>query len=178
MREVIALCVGEGLDYEAAAKALGIPGGTVASRLSRARKELRSLADAEPARPTGPGTAGLDTGTARLTTRRAPDPQEIRKGGADGKPGWPADRYQVTASTPPGPHRKETDEREHTPAHGRQRCPGTTQPPVVTSRAVTARATGRPEPNSRFRIPFQRSTFFVFPQVRGRFGVPAIPDAR
>ncbi len=46
-REVIALCLGEGLDYEAAAQALGIPVGTVASRLSRARKKLRALAEAE-----------------------------------------------------------------------------------------------------------------------------------
>ncbi|MFJ6573720.1 RNA polymerase sigma factor [Streptomyces sp. NPDC091292] len=50
-REVIALCLGEGLDYEAAAEALGIPVGTVASRLSRARKKLRALAEAELARP-------------------------------------------------------------------------------------------------------------------------------
>ncbi|MFD0395032.1 RNA polymerase sigma factor [Streptomyces nogalater] len=46
-REVVALCLGEGLDYEAAAKALGIPVGTVASRLSRARKKLRTLTKAE-----------------------------------------------------------------------------------------------------------------------------------
>ncbi|MFF9580491.1 RNA polymerase sigma factor [Streptomyces achromogenes] len=46
-REVVALCLGEGLDYEAAAKALGIPVGTVASRLSRARKKLRTLTQAE-----------------------------------------------------------------------------------------------------------------------------------
>ncbi|UUU32359.1 RNA polymerase sigma factor [Streptomyces sp. CA-210063] len=45
-REVIALCLGEGLDYEAAAEALGIPVGTVASRLSRARKKLRKVAEA------------------------------------------------------------------------------------------------------------------------------------
>ncbi|MGW4909827.1 RNA polymerase sigma factor [Streptomyces sp. NPDC004270] len=49
-REVIALCLGEGLDYEAAAEALGIPVGTVASRLSRARRKLRKLAEAETAR--------------------------------------------------------------------------------------------------------------------------------
>ncbi|WP_121415671.1 RNA polymerase sigma factor [Streptomyces sp. NBC_00271] len=49
-REVIALCLGEGLDYEAAAEALGIPVGTVASRLSRARKKLRTLTDPGPAR--------------------------------------------------------------------------------------------------------------------------------
>ncbi|MFH8932622.1 RNA polymerase sigma factor [Streptomyces griseosporeus] len=46
-REVVALCLGEGLDYEAAAKALGIPVGTVASRLSRARRKLRTLTDVE-----------------------------------------------------------------------------------------------------------------------------------
>ncbi|MGW1957636.1 RNA polymerase sigma factor [Streptomyces sp. NPDC001920] len=46
-REVIALCLGEGLDYETAAEALGVPAGTVASRLSRARKKLRKLADAD-----------------------------------------------------------------------------------------------------------------------------------
>ncbi|WP_228447085.1 RNA polymerase sigma factor [Streptomyces paludis] len=61
-REVIALCLGEGLDYEAAAEALGIAVGTVASRLSRARKKLRTLAEAELARP-------LDA-TLRETTAR------------------------------------------------------------------------------------------------------------
>ncbi|MGW2050610.1 RNA polymerase sigma factor [Streptomyces sp. NPDC001858] len=53
-REVVALCLGEGLDYEAAAEALGIPVGTVASRLSRARKKLRALAaDPPPTREDG-----------------------------------------------------------------------------------------------------------------------------
>ncbi|WP_234360300.1 RNA polymerase sigma factor [Streptomyces sp. DSM 15324] len=50
-REVVTLCLGEGLDYEAAAQALGIPVGTVASRLSRARRKLRSLAEPEPVGP-------------------------------------------------------------------------------------------------------------------------------
>ncbi|MEW2572936.1 RNA polymerase sigma factor [Streptomyces sp. NPDC047070] len=48
-REVITLCLGEGLDYEAAAEALGIPVGTVASRLSRARKKLRRTASGNAA---------------------------------------------------------------------------------------------------------------------------------
>ncbi|MGI5197309.1 RNA polymerase sigma factor [Streptomyces sp. CA-288835] len=39
-REVLALCVWSGLDYAAAAEALGIPVGTVRSRLSRARTKL------------------------------------------------------------------------------------------------------------------------------------------
>jgi RNA polymerase sigma-70 factor (ECF subfamily) len=47
-REVVTLCLVEGLDYEAAAAALGIPVGTVASRLSRARKKLRAHAGDRP----------------------------------------------------------------------------------------------------------------------------------
>ncbi|MGW0756450.1 RNA polymerase sigma factor [Streptomyces sp. NPDC002814] len=39
-REVLALCVWSGLGYEAAAEALGVPVGTVRSRLSRARTKL------------------------------------------------------------------------------------------------------------------------------------------
>lgn len=46
-REVFTLCVWSGLDYAAAAEALGVPVGTVRSRLSRARSRLRELADAE-----------------------------------------------------------------------------------------------------------------------------------
>jgi RNA polymerase sigma-70 factor (ECF subfamily) len=42
-REVFALCVWAGLDYGAAAEALGIPVGTVRSRLSRARRKLSRL---------------------------------------------------------------------------------------------------------------------------------------
>ncbi|MGW4379004.1 RNA polymerase sigma factor [Kitasatospora sp. NPDC004531] len=43
-REVLALCVWAGLDYAAAAHALGVPVGTVRSRLSRARRRLDRLA--------------------------------------------------------------------------------------------------------------------------------------
>ncbi|MFF0753188.1 RNA polymerase sigma factor [Streptomyces sp. NPDC004267] len=43
-REVVALCVWSGLDYAAAAEALGVPVGTVRSRLSRARKKLHKYA--------------------------------------------------------------------------------------------------------------------------------------
>ncbi|GAA1099934.1 RNA polymerase sigma factor [Kitasatospora arboriphila] len=46
-REVFALCVWSGLDYAAAAEALGVPVGTVRSRLSRARTRLRGLAEEE-----------------------------------------------------------------------------------------------------------------------------------
>ncbi|MFJ8794086.1 RNA polymerase sigma factor [Streptomyces sp. NPDC102462] len=46
-REVLVLCLWEGMEYVDAARTLGIPVGTVRSRLSRARKRLRGLADAE-----------------------------------------------------------------------------------------------------------------------------------
>ncbi|GGT10409.1 siderophore-interacting protein [Streptomyces kurssanovii] len=46
-REVLSLCLWQGLDYATAAQVLGIPVGTVRSRLSRARKKLRKLADAQ-----------------------------------------------------------------------------------------------------------------------------------
>lgn len=46
-REVLLLCLCEGLEYAEAALVLGIPVGTVRSRLSRARTKLRKLADAE-----------------------------------------------------------------------------------------------------------------------------------
>ncbi|MEV0746334.1 RNA polymerase sigma factor [Streptomyces sp. NBC_00184] len=46
-REVFLLCVWDGLDYRDAARALGVPVGTVRSRLSRARKRLRGLTEDE-----------------------------------------------------------------------------------------------------------------------------------
>ncbi|EXG82321.1 RNA polymerase sigma factor [Cryptosporangium arvum] len=58
-REVVALCVDAELDYASAAEALGIPVGTVRSRLSRARAKLRAQlerSDATP--PTGLRPAG------------------------------------------------------------------------------------------------------------------------
>jgi RNA polymerase sigma factor (sigma-70 family) len=42
-REVFTLCVWSGLDYAQAAEALGVPVGTVRSRLSRARSKLREM---------------------------------------------------------------------------------------------------------------------------------------
>ncbi|MBM7438599.1 RNA polymerase sigma-70 factor (ECF subfamily) [Streptomyces sp. HB132] len=52
-REVLVLCVWSGLDYAGAAEALGIPVGTVRSRLSRARDRLRRLTDVELGRTPG-----------------------------------------------------------------------------------------------------------------------------
>lgn len=50
-REVIALCDWAGLSYAEAAVAMGVPEGTVRSRLSRARQHLRGLAGEEHAAP-------------------------------------------------------------------------------------------------------------------------------
>ncbi|MEU5528013.1 RNA polymerase sigma factor [Micromonospora chersina] len=52
-REVLALCVWSGLDYAEAAAALGVPVGTVRSRLSRARTKLHRLVTAGKLRPAG-----------------------------------------------------------------------------------------------------------------------------
>ncbi|WP_299537313.1 RNA polymerase sigma factor [uncultured Streptomyces sp.] len=46
-REVLSLCLWQGLDYAAAARVLGVPVGTVRSRLSRARKKLKRIAEAQ-----------------------------------------------------------------------------------------------------------------------------------
>ncbi|WP_255310733.1 RNA polymerase sigma factor [Streptomyces viridosporus] len=59
-REVLALCVWSGLDYAAAAEALGVPVGTVRSRLSRARAKLAK--HMEP--PRAHGQLRGDRGTA------------------------------------------------------------------------------------------------------------------
>ena len=48
-QEVLVLCVWSGLDYAEAAQALGVPVGTVRSRLSRARARLAKLAAADQA---------------------------------------------------------------------------------------------------------------------------------
>src|SRR5262249_25393763 len=56
-QEVLALCVWSGLDYAAAAQALGVPVGTVRSRLSRARARLatRPAGNEAGAHPAGRG---------------------------------------------------------------------------------------------------------------------------
>ncbi|MET7396431.1 RNA polymerase sigma factor [Dactylosporangium sp. NPDC005572] len=67
-REVLALCVWAGLDYAEAAEALGVPVGTVRSRLSRARARLARLVAAGKLRepPSGTGQMKDGRGTAAL----------------------------------------------------------------------------------------------------------------
>lgn len=62
-REVIALCVWSGLSYAQAAEALGIPVGTVRSRLSRARRKLQGSAAVTEAEPE-PEPGGRELGAA------------------------------------------------------------------------------------------------------------------
>jgi RNA polymerase sigma-70 factor (ECF subfamily) len=64
-QELFVLCVWQELSYEQAAAALGIPVGTVRSRLSRARTRLR-LALREP-----PGGSGDEPGAATRGNRKA-----------------------------------------------------------------------------------------------------------
>ncbi|MFI8194849.1 RNA polymerase sigma factor [Streptomyces sp. NPDC085946] len=67
-REVLALCVWSGLDYQQTAEALGIAVGTVRSRLSRARKKLARLAeeDREPPTPCGEMTSAAAIAALRV----------------------------------------------------------------------------------------------------------------
>ena len=50
---MLALCVWSGLGYAEAAEALGVPVGTVRSRLSRARRKLNRLVSTGRLRPPG-----------------------------------------------------------------------------------------------------------------------------
>ena len=50
-RDVLALCVWSGLNYAEAAEALGVPVGTVRSRLSRARRKLQRERERELGQP-------------------------------------------------------------------------------------------------------------------------------
>ncbi|MFD7492490.1 RNA polymerase sigma factor, partial [Streptomyces sp. NPDC059832] len=73
-REVLTLCLWEGLEYADAAEALGIPVGTVRSRLSRARAKLRKLADAELAS----AAAGRTERNGVRNREPAPGPGQVR----------------------------------------------------------------------------------------------------
>ncbi|MEU9703686.1 sigma-70 family RNA polymerase sigma factor [Streptomyces sp. NPDC047981] len=81
-REVFTLVVWAGLDYAAAAEALGVPVGTVRSRLSRARTRLRAFAAAESARTAREARSARDRNTSphRSAAGRAravrPEPKE------------------------------------------------------------------------------------------------------
>jgi RNA polymerase sigma-70 factor (ECF subfamily) len=73
-REVVALCVWSGLSYVQAAEALGVPVGTVRSRLSRARGKLLRLTDVAEHDPGGrePGLASEQVTDDRDHAVRSP----------------------------------------------------------------------------------------------------------
>ena len=73
-REVVALCVWSGLDYAAAAESLGIPIGTVRSRLARARKKLAKATGELMRSDTEPGRAhGQLVGGRAFAARQIPE---------------------------------------------------------------------------------------------------------
>ncbi|MFJ6463988.1 RNA polymerase sigma factor [Streptomyces sp. NPDC091387] len=85
-REVLVLCVWSGLDYAEAAEALGIPVGTVRSRLSRARTRLRRLTDEEHRRAPDGKTAG-PAREASGPAREAQPGDTARSSGREPRPG-------------------------------------------------------------------------------------------
>jgi RNA polymerase sigma-70 factor (ECF subfamily) len=79
-QEVIELCVWSGLDYAMAAEALGIPVGTVRSRLSRARKKLQRLVP--PADAASAGAAGEPGARRGQVKGSGPETAATPRGGA------------------------------------------------------------------------------------------------
>ena len=75
-REVLALCVWAGLDYNAAAAALGVPVGTVRSRLSRARRRLDGLATGKTLPQREPPPAKRQVTDDRATAVRPTERQQ------------------------------------------------------------------------------------------------------
>lgn len=69
-REVLTLCVWSGLGYAEAAQALGVPVGTVRSRLSRARKKLARLVAAGAGKFREPAARPGQTPTDRTNAVR------------------------------------------------------------------------------------------------------------
>ncbi|MFK4268890.1 RNA polymerase sigma factor [Streptomyces milbemycinicus] len=78
-REVLALCVWSGLDYAAAAEALGVPVGTVRSRLSRTRKKLAAAAD-KAAQKTAEESREPARRRAQMSGGRTPAARPIQEG--------------------------------------------------------------------------------------------------
>jgi RNA polymerase sigma factor (sigma-70 family) len=70
-REVLARCAWSGRDYADAARALGLPVGTVRSRLSRGRKKLRRLIG-EPGPDPAAGNPGAGREQVKATARKRP----------------------------------------------------------------------------------------------------------
>ncbi|MFJ9825077.1 RNA polymerase sigma factor [Streptomyces sp. NPDC101160] len=115
-REVFALVVWAGLDYAAAGEALGIPVGTIRSRLSRARDRLRALAEAElrTARrarsrtrtaelPAAAAAAAAGAGVGAAATTPAPAPAPAYGTGPDDASGLAPASAPALVSRRPAP---------------------------------------------------------------------------
>lgn len=90
-REVLTLCVWSGLDYQQTAEALGVPVGTVRSRLSRARAKLARLAG--EAADAGAADAGATNPGAMVAGTAAP-------GGSGARPTEPRTAHgEMTGGT-------------------------------------------------------------------------------
>ncbi|MCD2468108.1 sigma-70 family RNA polymerase sigma factor [Streptomyces sp. MBT42] len=127
-REVFTLVVWAGLDYAAAGEALGVPVGTVRSRLSRARERLRKLADAE-------------LRTARREERAAA--AAVRSpGGAVRPPAGPARGTRQPAAGGAEAPRPAADSGAARPASS-PRAEGRTAVPGARGRATAPDAVGR-----------------------------------
>ncbi|WP_418957626.1 RNA polymerase sigma factor [Streptomyces tritici] len=138
-REVFTLVVWGGLDYAAAAEALGVAVGTVRSRLSRARSRLRELAAEEARSPRRPAHAA-EPAEAAEAAGPGGEARRARRDRADSPadPGTPAARA-AGPGTPPAPAaepwplpgtgpRRDTAPATHprpTPAARRPFAPGT-----------------------------------------------------
>jgi RNA polymerase sigma-70 factor (ECF subfamily) len=77
-REVFTLCVWSGLGYAEAAAVLGVPVGTVRSRLSRARKRLSKLADEDLRKRREPPPRNGQVQGGRTSAARSHEPYEER----------------------------------------------------------------------------------------------------
>lgn len=98
-REVLALCAWSGLDYASAARALGVPVGTVRSRLSRARTKL----------------------AAAVAGRRG-GPMSARRRAAAGEPAESGDADEQAAPARTNPlEQRTTKQWEPDVGHGQQR---------------------------------------------------------
>jgi len=76
-RALLVLVSVEGFSYQQAAEALGVPVGTIMSRLSRARERLRGLSEHSPSPQSGPAKHAGCSETVRANGSQASHPYPI-----------------------------------------------------------------------------------------------------
>lgn len=88
-RDILTLCVWQGLDYASAAVALGVPIGTVRSRLARARARLKNAAIASHP-PSGSDSGEIPVSDSRFELPSAARPSRLAaptSAGTSSRPG-------------------------------------------------------------------------------------------